>query len=157
MRFCMVTTFYPPYHFGGDASFVQTLARALMARGHHVEVVHCQDAYSLRSREQSAVQAGPDGVVVHRLRSSFGMLSPLITQQTGEPGVKATQLRAVLDHDFDVVNFHDISLIGGPGVLSMSRSPATLYACTNIGCSVPRISSELLVGSSLGKSSSVKH
>jgi hypothetical protein len=28
MRFCMVTTFYPPYHFGGDAVFVQALARA---------------------------------------------------------------------------------------------------------------------------------
>lgn len=40
MRFCMVTTFYPPYHFGGDAIFVQTLARALTAEGHEVEVRH---------------------------------------------------------------------------------------------------------------------
>jgi hypothetical protein len=55
------------------------------------------------------------------------MLSPLITQQTGNPGVKTTQLRAVLDRDFDVVNFHNISLIGGPGVLQMSRAPVTLY------------------------------
>lgn len=127
MRFCMVTTFYPPYHFGGDAMFVQALARALVSEGHHVEVVHCEDAYRLGSREQPAVQAEQDGVVVHRLRSSFGMLSPLITQQTGKPGVKATQLRAVLDRDFDVVNFHNISLIGGPGVLQMSRAPVTLY------------------------------
>ena len=127
MRFCMVTTFYPPYHFGGDAIFVQALARALVARGHHVEVVHCEDAYRLRSREQAAVQAEQDGVEVHRLRSPFGMLSPLITQQTGWPGVKTTQLRAVLDRNFDVVNFHNISLIGGPGVLQMSRAPVTLY------------------------------
>lgn len=123
----MVTTFYPPYHFGGDATFVQALARALVARGHHVEVVHCEDAYLLRSREQSAVQAEQDGVVVHRLRSSFSTLSLLTTQQTGRPGINTTQLRAALDRNFDVVNFHDISLIGGPGVLSMSQAPVTLY------------------------------
>jgi glycosyltransferase involved in cell wall biosynthesis len=127
MRFCMVTTFYPPYHFGGDAMFVQALARALVSEGHHVEVVHCEDAYRLQGREQPAVQVEQDGVVVHRLWSFFGMLSPLITQQTGKPGVKTTQLRAVLDRDFDVVNFHNISLIGGPGVLQMSRASVTLY------------------------------
>ncbi|WP_342347357.1 glycosyltransferase [uncultured Nitrospira sp.] len=123
----MVTTFYPPYHFGGDATFVQALARALISEGHHVEVVHCEDAYRLRDREQVAVQAGDDGVVVHRLRNTFGMLSPLITQQIGRPGVKAAQLRNVLEREFDVVNFHNISLIGGPGVLQMSRAPVTLY------------------------------
>lgn len=127
MHFCMVTTFYPPYHFGGDAIFVQALARALIAEGHHVEVVHCEDAYRLRDREQVAVQTGDDGVVVHRLRNSFGMLSPLITQQIGRPGVKAAQLQTLLEREFDVVNFHNISLIGGPGVLQMSRAPVTLY------------------------------
>ncbi|MEO8324202.1 MAG: glycosyltransferase [Nitrospirota bacterium] len=123
----MVTTFYPPYHFGGDATFVQALARALVSEGHHVEVVHCEDAYRLRDKEQVAVPAGDDGVVVHRLRNVFGMLSPLITQQIGRPGVKAAQLRTVLKREFDVVNFHNISLIGGPGVLQMSRAPVTLY------------------------------
>ncbi len=34
MRFCMVTTFYPPFHFGGDATYVRALSRALVARGH---------------------------------------------------------------------------------------------------------------------------
>lgn len=127
MRFCMVTTFYPPYHFGGDAIFVQALARGLVSEGHHVEVVHCEDAYRLRGRDQEGVQAEHDGVVVHRLRHSGGILSPLISHQTGKPGVKASQLRALLEREFDVVNFHNISLIGGPGVLQMSRAPVTLY------------------------------
>jgi glycosyltransferase involved in cell wall biosynthesis len=127
MRFCMVTTFYPPYHFGGDAIFVQALARALVLEGHDVEVVHCEDAYRLSGREPVAVEAEDDRVVVHRLRNPFGMLSPLITQQTGGPGVKAAQLRMLLRREFDVVNFHNISLIGGPGVLQMSRAPVTLY------------------------------
>src|SRR4051812_44150772 len=98
MRFCMVTTFYPPYHFGGDAVFVQALAQALVAKGHHVEVIHCEDAYRLRGKEQK-VEVKQDEVVVHRLRSSFGQLSPFITQQTGTPGVKTIQLRAVLDRE----------------------------------------------------------
>ncbi|WNM58955.1 glycosyltransferase family 4 protein [Candidatus Nitrospira allomarina] len=123
----MVTTFYPPYHFGGDAIFVQALARALVSEGHHVEVVHCEDAYRLRGRKQTAEQAEQDGVVVHRLRNPFGMLSPMITQQLGMPGVKAAQLRTLLGSEYDVVNFHNISLIGGPGVLQMSRAPVTLY------------------------------
>ena len=128
MRFCMITTFYPPYHFGGDATFVQALARALVSEGHHVEVIHCEDAYRLRGREQASVQTEHDGVVVHRLRNPFfGMLSPLITQQTGKPGVKTSQLRTLLKREFDVVNFHNISLIGGPGVLRMSGAPVTLY------------------------------
>jgi glycosyltransferase involved in cell wall biosynthesis len=123
----MVTTFYPPYHFGGDAIFVQALARGLVSEGHHVEVVHCEDAYRLRGRDHEPVQAEHDGVVVHRLRNSEGILSPLITHQTGKPGVKASQLRSILEREFDVVNFHNISLIGGPGVLQMSRALVTLY------------------------------
>jgi glycosyltransferase involved in cell wall biosynthesis len=123
----MVTTFYPPYHFGGDATFVQSLARALVRNGHHVEVVHCEDAFRIQSRHPSHDLGHDDGVVVHRLRSRFGMLSPLITQQTGVPGLKAAPLRRILDRPFDVVNFHNISLVGGPGILTMSRAPVTLY------------------------------
>jgi glycosyltransferase involved in cell wall biosynthesis len=127
MRFCMVTTFYPPYHFGGDAIFVQALARALVVKGHSVEVMHCEDAYRLQKKSVPVQRASNDGVVVHRLCSPVGFLSPLITQQTGRPGPKTRGLRAILDRDFDVVNFHNISLIGGPGVLEMSKAPVTLY------------------------------
>lgn len=127
MRFCMVTTFYPPYHFGGDAVFVQALARALTREGHQVEVVHCEDAYRLQKEEASVSPTESDDIVVHRLHSPLGLLSPLITQQTGRPGLKARKLRAILERDFDVVNFHNISLVGGPGVLGMSRAPVNLY------------------------------
>ena len=43
LRIAMVTTFYPPYNFGGDGVYVQRLARALVRRGHHVEVIHDTD------------------------------------------------------------------------------------------------------------------
>jgi glycosyltransferase involved in cell wall biosynthesis len=123
----MVTTFYPPYHFGGDALFVRALSRALVHAGHEVEVVHCEDAYRLRGKTPTGEADANDGVVVHRLRSRFGALSPLLTQQLGRPALKASALRGVLGRQFDVVNFHNISLIGGPGVLPMSTAPVTLY------------------------------
>lgn len=129
MRFCMVTTFYPPYSFGGDATYVRALSRGLVARGHEVEVVHCTDAFNLLNGGPPAAEPGPDdGVVVHRLKSHLGPLSPLVTQQTGRPGLKARALKSILAGGrFDVVNFHNISLVGGPGVLKYSRAPATLY------------------------------
>ena len=45
LRFCSLTTFYPPYNFGGDGIDVQRTARALVDRGHEVTVVHDIDAY----------------------------------------------------------------------------------------------------------------
>src|SRR6266480_4894837 len=47
LHFCMVTTFYPPFHFGGDALNVYRLSQALAERGHRVDVVHSIDAYRL--------------------------------------------------------------------------------------------------------------
>lgn len=131
MRFCMVTTFYPPYHFGGDATYVRALSRTLAGMGHEVEIVHCVDAYRLKGGDPPEAARGgdgaEDGTTVHRIESRFGPLSPLVTQQAGHPGLKSRALRAILARPFDVVHFHNISLIGGPAVLRWSRAPVTLY------------------------------
>ena len=89
MRFCMVTTYYPPYHFGGDATYVRALSRALVSQGHEVEIVHCVDAYRLKNRNRVPEEAADPGIVVHRLKSRIGFFSPLITQLTGHPGLDA--------------------------------------------------------------------
>ena len=128
MRFCMVTTFYPPCHFGGDATYVRALSRALTAAGHEVEVVHCVDAYQLAANAPAPDEPEQeDGVTVHRLRSRFGSLSPLLTQQTGLPVLKSPALKKILQRDFDVIHYHNISLVGGPGVLRLGRAPVKLY------------------------------
>lgn len=126
MRFCMVTTFYPPYHFGGDGTYVRALSEALIERGHEVTVVHCEDAYRLSGAEQSPDDF-PSAVRVICLKSRLGLLSPLLTQQTGFPVLKHAELASILGDDYDVVNFHNISLIGGPGVISLSNARVNLY------------------------------
>jgi glycosyltransferase involved in cell wall biosynthesis len=122
LRFCMVTTFYPPYNFGGDGIFVRRLSHELARRGHHVEVIHCRDAYRLLHRgEPEGGYDDPPGVVVHGLESGAGPLSPLATQQTGAPLFKRRAIRRILDQGFDVIHFHNVSLVGGPGVLACGR------------------------------------
>lgn len=115
----MITTFYPPYAFGGDAVFVQRLSHMLARHGHEVEVIHCIDSYrALAKAPFPAVHPDANGVTVHGLTSGFRALSPLATQQTGYPFFKGRKIREILSAKrFDVIHFHNISLIGGPKIL----------------------------------------
>jgi glycosyltransferase involved in cell wall biosynthesis len=123
LRFCMVTTFYPPRSFGGDAVAVQSLAQALVRAGHHVTVVCDDDAYRTLSGRREAIPAEvEDGVVVHRLASRLGAVAVGLTQQTGRPIVHGSALRRILEQGrFDVIHYHNLSLVGGPGALAMGR------------------------------------
>ncbi|HET9529505.1 MAG TPA: glycosyltransferase family 4 protein [Blastocatellia bacterium] len=122
LRFCMVTTFYPPYSFGGDAIFVRRLANELAERGHEVDVIHCIDSYRLLAGgEPERVCGDHPNVTVHGLRSPLGRLSPFASQQTGLPLFKSARIREVMKKGFDVIHYHNISLFG-PGVLEYGRA-----------------------------------
>jgi glycosyltransferase involved in cell wall biosynthesis len=117
LRFCLVTTFYPPYHFGGDGAFVHELARALAARGHAVDVVHSVDAYRLAEREPRTGYPETPGVRRLPLETAVPHVSALMAHQTGTPGPYRRRLHEILDGGaYDVVHFHNVSLVGGPGV-----------------------------------------
>ena len=118
----MITTFYPPYNFGGDGIFVHHLSNELARHGHAVEVIHCIDSYRLLARSESpGLFENHPGVIVHGLKSSFGFLSPLASQQTGFPIFKAGLIRKILEKDFGVIHFHNISLLG-PKVLGYGQA-----------------------------------
>src|SRR6266571_3289357 len=129
LRFCMLTTFYPPYHFGGDAVGIQRLARGLVHAGHHVTVIHDVDAYrALHRGAPPAAEGTNDGVEVIGLESGLGALSPLLTQQTGRPLINGRRIRTLLATGrFDVVNFHNVSLIGGPGLFAYGGDAIRIY------------------------------
>ncbi|HSA54346.1 MAG TPA: glycosyltransferase family 4 protein [Gemmatimonadaceae bacterium] len=130
LRFCMITTFYPPHSFGGDAIGIQRLSRALVRRGHDVTVVHDVDAFDAlhRGAERLAPSDDDEGVQVVRLRSGLGMLSPLLTHQLGRPVAHGGRIRSLVEQgSFDVVNFHNVSLVGGPAVFRLAGDAVTLY------------------------------
>lgn len=122
MKFCLVTTFFPPYHFGGDAIVVGHLANALVDAGHDVQVVHCADSFRLLSK---GVQPSPfpidPRVKVRSLQSPWGALSPILTFASGRPILNRRVIEEVLSEDFDVVHWHNLSLVAGPGGLQYGR------------------------------------
>ncbi|MEX0805587.1 MAG: glycosyltransferase family 4 protein [Candidatus Binatia bacterium] len=123
LRFCMITTFYPPYNFGGDGIFVHQLSNELARRGHQVDVIHCIDAYRLMGRCAPAeTYRDHPNVTVHGLKTRFGSVSPLATQQTGLPLFKSTRIRQILGKGFDVIHYHNVSLIGGPKILEYGNA-----------------------------------
>jgi glycosyltransferase involved in cell wall biosynthesis len=124
-----VTTFYPPHNFGGDGMHVQRLCRALARRGHSVSVVHAPAAHEMLGRRAARIDIGDnvahdDAVTVHALDAGWrGALETLLVQQTGKPLLQRATLRGLLrgagDDEVDVIHYHNVSLIGGTGVLAM--------------------------------------
>jgi glycosyltransferase involved in cell wall biosynthesis len=118
ISFCMVTTFYPPYHFGGDAMHAYRLTNALARRGHAVTIVHSEDAYrSLGGTEPAGTFPHEPGVSVRPLGTQFPLGAATATYLSGRPLFYGSQLDRVFRERFDVVHFHNVSLAGGPGVL----------------------------------------
>ena len=92
LNFLHLTTFYPPYSFGGDAMYIYRLAHMLGDAGHHVDVIHCTDAYHLLHRGKPEIDfPGHPNVTVHSLNSKYRWLSPFLTHQTGYTGLKRRQ------------------------------------------------------------------
>ncbi len=118
LKILMFSTFYPPYSFGGDAIGTQRMARALAARGHRVTVVHDQDAFLTLGGKPGA--PGPeDGVRTVALKAHNGLVSTLLTQQTGRPFVHQARIAEIVAEGHDITWYNNISLVGGPGLLKM--------------------------------------
>ncbi len=109
----MVSTFYPPYNFGGDGMHIYRLSNELAERGHTVDVFHCEDSFLLLNKKQPTGDfPNHPNVKVHGLKSQSGSLSPMLTQQTGVPFLKSEIKNALENGKYDVIHYHNMSLIG---------------------------------------------
>ena len=113
LKFCMVSTFYPPFNFGGDGMHIYRLSNELARRGHSVDVFHCEDSFMLlNGGAPTGDFPNHPNVNVTRLKSGKGFLSPLLTQQTGVPIFKRQLKDALENNGYDVIHYHNMSLIG---------------------------------------------
>jgi glycosyltransferase involved in cell wall biosynthesis len=123
----MVTTFFPPAHFGGDATYVYRLTQALAEAGHAVTVVHAPEAFRALGGQERPPPPLHENVAVIPLASQLGRVAPMGTYLTGRPLFHGRQLSRVLDRGYDVIHFHNVSLAGGAGGLGLGRSRVRLY------------------------------
>ena len=99
---------------------IQRLSQALVRWGHHVTVIQDIDSYNVLSNNPPPTDTDyADGVEVIHLQSPVAKLSVLLTQQLGRPTLQKNKLHKLLSEgDFDVIIFHNASLVGGPGLFS---------------------------------------
>ncbi|MFQ5621757.1 MAG: glycosyltransferase family 4 protein [Paracoccaceae bacterium] len=122
LRIAMLTTFYPPHSFGGDAVGVQRLARALVRRGHEVTVIHDADSYRTLGGQPSEALSSADDPTIVPLKSRWPLMSNLLTQQLGMPVVHGGRISRIIESGkFDIIWHNNASLVGGPGLLSLGR------------------------------------
>ena len=121
-RVALVTTFFGAHRFGGDAAYVERLAAALLRRGHAVSVFYSPAAFGLLSGGRAALDYTPTpGLVLAPLRVATPRLDLLWMHQTGRLGRQGRELvRQLADGRFDVIHYHNISLMGGAALLRAS-------------------------------------
>jgi glycosyltransferase involved in cell wall biosynthesis len=119
MRFCLLSTFYPPRHFGGDAVQVERLAHALAGCGHDVTVVHSPEVHRLLAHRRVPAAPAHPGVTVVALEDNLPSL--VGTFVAGRPLRARRQLERLLDRGFDVIHFHNPSLLGAPALFAMGE------------------------------------
>lgn len=121
MKFCMITTFFGAHSFGGDAAYVDRLCRALLRQGHEVDVFYNISAFeAVRGDHPLRQYDPPEGLVLHGMRTPGGIAGLLWSHQTGRMGTLKRELGGHLAATtYDVIHFHNISLMGGPDLLRL--------------------------------------
>ncbi len=119
LKIAFFTTFYPPFHFGGDAIGVERLVMALARRGCDITVVHDIDAFrTLKGPAPKTIPPATKNVRVFGLESRMPLVANLLTHQLGRPVTHGAAIDRILeDGAFDVIWHNNLSLVGGPGLL----------------------------------------
>lgn len=124
-KFLLTTSFYPPYHVGGDAMHVKYLAEELVKRGHEVHVLHSLDAYSVK-RKSFPENAEPDQVYTHTIKTHLNS-SSYVAYVLGNSFLISKRFDGLVNEiKPDVVHHHNISLLGY-GLLKKRRRYLNLF------------------------------
>ncbi len=126
-RFLMTTTFYPPYHIGGDAVHVNYLADELANMGHEVHVFHSMDAYIIKRRGALIhARTESDKICVHAFKTPLNA-SPYFAYVLGNSPSTLKKFRVLVKSiEPSVVHHHNVSLLGY-GILNKHGSYLNLY------------------------------
>lgn len=123
LKFCLCTTFYPPYNADADGWYVHRLANGLAKLGHDVTVVHNPDAYeSLTGTHITEGYTDHPNITIKPIKSPLRLFSLLAVHQTGKPFGQKTLLQQCFTEPFDVIHYYNVSLLGGPEIFSYGRS-----------------------------------
>ena len=111
LKFVFTSSFYPPYHLGGDANHVMYLAEELAKRGNEVHVIHSLDAYRVK-RKSIPQSCESHGVILHTIETRFSR-SAYEAYVFGDSNRVTNCFRAtVRDVKPDIVHHHMITLLG---------------------------------------------
>ncbi len=114
LTFLMTSSFFPPFHVGGDATHVEYLSNLLGQNGYKVHVLHSIDAYKIKRRGKisSKTKVQPN-VTTHAISSPIGVLEPLISYTVGKATFTTKEFAKLVDKTRpDVVHHHNLSLLG---------------------------------------------
>lgn len=125
LTFLQTTSFYPPYHLGGDALHVKYLAQELAKLGHDVHVLHSKDAY--RVKRKKTVNPDKQTPIVNHTIDTWHNYTAYNTYLLGEsPKITKTFQTLIKEINPDIVHHHNISLLGYP-LLKKQTNYINLY------------------------------
>jgi glycosyltransferase involved in cell wall biosynthesis len=129
LKFLFSTSFYPPYHLGGDATHVKYLAEELAKNGHEVHVIYSIDAYRIKRKNSNILNQEPDkeNIFFHRIESPLKRIDPLMVYASGRSFYVQKKFSEVIREVCpDIVHHHNISLLGY-SILEKKSNYISLY------------------------------
>lgn len=119
----ILTTFYPPYHIGGDGVHAYQLTNELSKIGHEVHVIHLLDSYLIKRNEpRNGVYPNGSRVTIHAIKSPYGIFSLLNACILGKSFFIEKNIRNIIaDVDPDIIHHHNVAGFG-PGVFKYNAT-----------------------------------
>ncbi len=126
LRVALVTTFYPPLYLGGDGQPSARLARPGPARMRG-------RGDPRRRRLERAVRPRPHDAAAPRSRLNrpaspcIGWRASTLWPRPSDPAARPAgdarqEIEAILAKGFDVIHYHNVSQVGGPGVWALGEA-----------------------------------